>query len=256
MTLFGLDPVLFAAAAVVALFAGFVKGAVGFAMPMIMISGMSSFLPAEVALAGLILSTVLTNLAQALRQGVGVAVLTIRRYWRLIGCVGGAILVSAPLVRVLPAHWMYLILGGPILLFTVSQLMGWQLVLPSLHRARAEVAMGLLGGFFGGISGVWGPPVIAYLLSFDTEKQDMVRVQGVVYLIGSLVLVGAHLGSGVLNAQTLPFSAALVVPAVLGMWGGLRLQDWLDPERFRKATLVVLFLAALNLLRRGFAGLG
>ena len=43
----------FAAAMAITLFAGFVKGAVGFAMPMIMMAAFSSFLPPELALAGL-----------------------------------------------------------------------------------------------------------------------------------------------------------------------------------------------------------
>lgn len=252
--LFGIELHLFAAAVAVALFAGVVKGAVGFAMPMILISGLSVFLPAEVALAGLILATLLTNVAQAFRQGVGAAWGSIVKYRLLIGCVVLAIGASAPLVTILSDRALYLVLGVPILLFTGSQLMGRQLILPARHRPRAEVAMGLLGGFFGGISGVWGPPVIAYLLSFNTEKTEMVRVQGVVFLLGAVMLLAAHLGSGVLNAQTLPFSAALVVPAALGMWLGFRMQDRLDPDRFRRATLIVLAIAAANLVRKGLTG--
>ncbi|RBO51624.1 sulfite exporter TauE/SafE family protein [Rhodovulum sp. BSW8] len=250
----GIDTDLFAAALAVALLAGFVKGAVGFAMPMIMISGLSSFLPADLALAGLVLSTLLTNIAQAFRQGAAAAWGSVRRYRLLIGCVVLAIALSAPLVAILPDRVMYLLIGLPIAAFTVSQLAGRQLILPARHRARAEIAMGLTGGFFGGISGVWGPPVIAYLLSFNTEKTEMVRVQGVVFLIGAVMLLLAHLGSGVLNGHSLPFSAALVLPAALGMWAGVRLQDRLDPGRFRRATLVVLAVAGLNLIRKGLMG--
>ncbi|TCP40531.1 sulfite exporter TauE/SafE family protein [Rhodovulum marinum] len=250
----GIEPHLFAAAVAVALCAGFVKGAVGFALPMILISGLSSFLPAETALAGLILATLLTNVAQAFRQGAAAAWGSIVKYRVLILCVVAAIALSAPLVTILPDRAMYLILGVPIALFTVSQLMGRQLILPVRHRLRAEVGLGLLSGVFGGISGVWGPPVIAYLLSVNTEKVEMVRVQGVVFLLGAVMLLVAHLGSGVLNAATLPFSAALVVPAALGMWLGFRVQDRLDAGRFRKATLVVLTVAAANLVRKGLMG--
>jgi len=252
--LFGIEAYLFVAAVGVAFFAGLVKGVVGFAMPMIMISGLSSFLPADQALAGLIFATLMSNGVQALRQGAMAAWGSVRAYWRLIGCVVLAIGLSAPLVTILPDRAMYLLLGIPILLFTGAQLMGRQMILHAGQRARAEVAMGLLGGFFGGISGVWGPPVIAYLLSFNTEKREMVRVQGVVYLMGSAMLLAAHLGSGVLNARTLPFSAALVLPAALGMGLGFRVQDRLDPDRFRKWTLVILTLAAANLIRRGLLG--
>ncbi|GAA0299557.1 sulfite exporter TauE/SafE family protein [Rhodovulum strictum] len=252
--IFGLDPLLFAAAFGVALFAGLVKGAVGFAMPLILISGLSSFLSTELALAGLILATLVTNVAQAFRQGLRAAWGSVVQYRLLIGCVLLAIAASAPLVNVIPDRAMLLLLGVPIAAFTISQLLGRQLILPARHRARAEVTMGLAGGFFGGISGVWGPPVIAYLLSFDTDKAEMVRVQGVVYLLGAAMLLAAHLGSGVLNATTLPFSVALVVPAMLGTMLGFRLQDRLNPDRFRKATLVVLTVAALNLIRKGLMG--
>ncbi|MEX5728425.1 putative membrane protein YfcA [Rhodovulum iodosum] len=254
MQIAGLDPIVFAAAFGVALFAGFVKGAVGFAMPMIMISGLSSFLPAETALAGLILATVSTNVAQAFRHGVAAAVKMLRRYGRLIGAMVVAIILSAPLVTVLPGRAMLLLLGLPILAFTLSQLLGRQLIVPLHHRGRAEVAMGLLGGFFGGISGVWGPPVIAYLLSVATPKAEMVRVLGVVFLVGSVILLAAHLGSGVLAGDRLVLSAVLVVPAALGMALGVAVQDRLNPERFRKATLAVLALAAANLVRRGLFG--
>ena len=55
-------------AMLVTLVAGFVKGAVGFATPTIMISGLGSFLAPEIALAGLILPTLVNNVMQALRQ--------------------------------------------------------------------------------------------------------------------------------------------------------------------------------------------
>ncbi|WP_212523725.1 sulfite exporter TauE/SafE family protein [Actibacterium sp. MT2.3-13A] len=250
----GLPPAFLAAAFVVTLFAGFVKGAVGFAMPMIMISALSSFLPAPVALAALIVPTVLTNIAQACRGGVGAAVESIVTYKRLIGSVVLFIFLSAPLVAVLPDAALYLLLGGPILLFTVTQLLGKQLILPAHRRHRAEVMMGALGGFFGGVSGVWGPPVIAYLLSFNTEKTEALRVQGVVFLLGGVMLLVSHVGSGVLNAQTAPLSVAMVVPAGLGMWLGFKVHDRLDAARFRKATLFVLSLAAANLIRKGLMG--
>lgn len=59
----------FAAALAITLFAGFVKGTVGFAMPLILVSAFAVFLPQELALAGLILPTLLANVSQAFRQG-------------------------------------------------------------------------------------------------------------------------------------------------------------------------------------------
>lgn len=238
------------AALAVTLFASFVKGAVGFAMPMIMMSGLGSFLPAEVALAALILPTLVTNVSQALRQGWREAAASVRVYWRLIATIMLFIALSAQLVRFIPQGLFYALLGVPILLFALLQLAGWQPVLPAARRGRLEVITGIVAGLYGGISGIWGPPVLIFLVSIGVGKQENIRVQGVVFLLGAAVLTMAHLQSGVLNATSAVLSGALVVPAVIGLFAGYQVQDRLDGPQFRRWTLVVLALTGANLIRR------
>lgn len=237
-------------AVAVALFAGVVKGAVGFAMPMIMISGLGTVLSPELALAGLILPTLLTNVWQAVRGGLAAAFASARVHWRYIVIALVMILFSAQLVAILPDAALFLILGVPVTVFAISQLLGWRLRFPPSAKRRAEIVIGAIAGFIGGVSGVWGPPTVAYLTALDTPKLEQVRVQGVVYALGAITLTAAHINSGVFNAATAPFSALLVLPALLGMTVGFRIMDSLDQEKFRRATLIVLAVAGLNLIRR------
>ncbi|MFD1911473.1 sulfite exporter TauE/SafE family protein [Halodurantibacterium flavum] len=246
----GLEPWVFWLAIAITLFGGIVKGAVGFAMPMIVISGFSSIMPAELALAGLILPTLATNISQAFRQGAAAAWGSVRDYWRMILLISIFILISAQFMPQIPAGVLYLILGVPITGYAALELLGRQLRFRIEHRRRAEVATGIVGGLYGGISGVWGPPVLVYLLSIGAPKADVIRVQGVIFLIGAVVLLVAHMQSGVVNAVTLPFSAAMILPGMVGLWLGYGLQDRLDAARFRRWTLVVLALTGLNLIRR------
>lgn len=250
----GLPDWAFWAAVGVTLGAAFVKGVSGFAMPLLMISTLVAFLPPTTALAALILPTVMTNLAQAFRQGPHAAWDTARRYRVLIGVMVVVLPLSAQFVHIIPEPVLLGLLGVPVVLFAGVQLAGRSLALRLEHRGRAEVACGMVAGFYGGISGVWGPPVIVYLLSIKADKTESVRVQGVVYLIGAVVLVGSHLHSGLLNAQTVPFSAAMMLPAMIGLWLGFRLQDRLDAARFRRWTLVLLLLSGANLIRGALAG--
>ena len=92
--------------------------------------------------------------------------------------------------------------------------------------------------------------MLVYLLSIGADKLETVRVQGVVFLIGAVVLLAAHLQSGVLNSSTLGFSAALVLPALLGQSLGFAIQDRLDQAKFRRWTQVLLVVTGLNLMRR------
>jgi uncharacterized membrane protein YfcA len=246
-----LAPHIWIFAVAITLVGGFVKGVVGFAMPMIMISGFASVMAPDLALAFLILPTVASNLWQAMRGGVGAAWASTRTHWRFLVVLLIAIMFSAQLVNVLPESAMFLILGVPVVLFAVLQLAGWRLRFPDSARRAVEVAVAAFAGFIGGLSGVWGPPTVMYLTALETGKSESVRVQGVVYGGGAVMLALSHVRSGVLTPETAMGSALMLVTGLIGMGLGFRVHDRIDQALFRRLTLVVLIVAGLNLVRRG-----
>ena len=142
-------------------------------------------------------------------------------------------------------------LGVPVTLFAVLQLIGWRPTIDPENRQKAELGIGALAGTLGGLSGIWGPPTVMYLTAMNTPKLEHVRVQGVVYSTGAIALVLAHLNSGILNAEGLTLSALLIIPGCLGLGVGFAILDRMDQEKFRWAILIVLVVAGLNLIRRG-----
>ncbi|MEM7720577.1 MAG: sulfite exporter TauE/SafE family protein [Pseudomonadota bacterium] len=242
---------LFVAAAALAFFAGLVKGITGFALPMIMISGIGSFLAPETALAGLILPTLVANVWQAIRQGLRAAFASALKHWRYVAIALVCLVISAQFVTVIPTSTLFLVLGIPVTFFAALQLVGWRPKIDPAQRKRTEIAVGAFAGGLGGLSGVWGPPTVLYLTALNIPKIEHVRVQGVVYSSGAIALALAHVKSGVLHWDSFVFSALLVLPAILGVAAGFAIQDRLDQERFRLAVLVVLAVAGLNLIRRG-----
>jgi hypothetical protein len=187
------------AACGVTLVAGFVKGAIGFAMPLIMISGLSLFLDPLVAIAGIILPIVLSNLMQVLRFSWAEARAAIVEYWRYILIVCVMIVGVAQFVTLIPTQTFYLILGVPVAL-SLIQLFGVRFHIPPQRRRAAEWGVGALAGGLGGLTGTWGPPTVLYLIALETPKAKQMLVQGVVYGLGSISLLAGHLQSGVLNA--------------------------------------------------------
>lgn len=243
-------PLLYTTAIVaIAFISGFIKGVVGFAMPLVMISGLTTFVSPELALAGLILPTLISNIFQSLRQGTVAAKATVLRF-RVFLLVGGiALLAAAQLVPVIHDSGLMLTIGGIVTLFAVLQLSGLQL--GTIRQSyRADALFGAVAGAMAGLAGVWGMPTVAYLTALNTQKYDQMRIQGVIYGLGSIALVVAHVFSGVLRSDTWAFSAALVPPALLGVWVGGKVMDRIDQSAFRRATLLVLLLAGLNLLRK------
>lgn len=248
------SPALWAAAVAITLVSGFVKGAVGFAMPMIMISGLSSLFAPDLALAILILPTLVTNGVQALRSGLPSARAAIATHRRYIFVVLVMVAASAQLVAILPDWALYLILGIPITIFAAVQLAGVRFSIRPQRRAIAEFTIGGFAGFVGGLSGVWGPPTVLYLTALETEKREQMQTQGIVYGMAAVVLTLAHINSGVLTTETGTLSALFVIPALAGTMVGFAVSDRLDQDRFRTMTLAVLILAGLNLVRRGLTG--
>lgn len=229
---------------------GFAKGVVGFALPLVALSFMASVLPGKTAVALLILPILASNLLQALRNGGAEAWKCLWRFWRLNLAFAAVLVAAAQLVTVLSDRALYGVIGLTITLAGVAQLLGWRPRFPPSHAHLAEYAAGVLAGLLGGLAGIWGPPLILYLLAIQAPKEEMIRAQSITFFLGALLLLLAHLRSGILNATTLPVSAALVVPALIGMFIGYEVQDRLDQDLFRKVTLVVLILSGLNLLRR------
>ncbi|MEH6645226.1 sulfite exporter TauE/SafE family protein [Sulfitobacter sp.] len=248
-----LSPYELGLAALIAILAGFVKGVVGFAMPLVFISGLTTFMPPELALAGLIAPTLVTNAHQALRQGMQAAVRSTIEFRVFLACGGVTLIACAQLVRVFPDQVMLGVIGVPVTFFALLQLVGYTFKL-SGRDMRVEVTAGTIAGALGGLSGIWGPPTVAYLTALNTPKQDQMRVQGVIYGLGAVALLAAHVGSGVLRAETIGFSLAMVPTAYLGMSIGISVMDRIDQTAFRRLTLFVLLVAGLNLIRRAWLG--
>jgi uncharacterized protein len=237
----------------IAVLAGVVKGIVGFAMPMVLISGLSNFVSPELALAALIAPTLVTNIWQAFRQGSRAAFLSLKshRKFLLVGLV--ALVISSQAYVLVDARILLAVVGAVVAGFAAMQLTGWQ---PKLNGSKGAFVYvsGTIAGTLGGFSGIWGPPTVLYLTAMNTSKTDQVRIQGVLYGLGAVALTFAHIGSGVLNLRTAPLSIALIVPAVVGLAIGFAIQDRIDQRLFKRVTLLVLLIAGLNLLRRGLGG--
>jgi uncharacterized protein len=244
----------FVAAFGVTLVAGFVKGAIGFAMPLVMISGLSIFLDPLVAVAGIVLPIVMSNILQVMRFSWAEARAALREFWRYIAIICVMILIAAQFVTMIPTQTFYLVLGIPVVILSLIQLIGVRFHISPAWRRPSEWIVGLISGTIGGLTGTWGPPTVLYLIALDTPKAKQMLVQGVVYGLGSVTLFLGHLQSGVLNSVTAPWSAALLIPAFLGMRLGFWMSDRMNPVLFRRATLVVLVVAGVNLVRRGLMG--
>ncbi|HAJ84331.1 MAG TPA: hypothetical protein DCM25_06200 [Rhodobacteraceae bacterium] len=235
--------------AITAVFAGMVKGIVGFGMPMILISGMTVFINPNLALGILILPTLVTNGWQAGRQGFAAAFSSVYDHRWFLGVGYAVLLTTTQMVPWLSQSLFFLCLGILVVGFAGLMLSGWQ------PRARNETTLmigcALVAGTGGGISGVWGPPTVMYLSMHNLDKQAQMRAQGVIYGLGAILLLMGHIRSGIATPQALILGGFSILPACFGIWIGFKIQDRINQNMFRVTTLIVLIVTGLNLIRRG-----
>jgi uncharacterized protein len=238
----------------VCVFAGITKGMTGFAMPLIMVSGMTAFIDPRLSIASVVIPTFVSNAWQALRQGPAAAWAVTRKYRVLLITTLSMIYVCAQLIEGLAFQSLFLLLGAVVFTVSVVQLLGFHLQLKPQHHTIGAVVAGSVAGFFGAIAGTWGPPSIIYLLAIGTEKSEQVRIAGVSFGLGALMFWVAHHHSGLVTPQALGLSIVLLIPVCAGLVIGTRMQNKVDQAVFRNITLWVLLVASLNIMRKAVMG--
>ena len=71
--------------------------------------------------------------------------------------------------------------------YTFSQILGFQLKFK--NNGLLTVITGSINGVLGGIAGIWGPLTVSYLMSLKIEKNEQIKVQGIMYSLGSIFLL-------------------------------------------------------------------
>ncbi len=100
--------------------------------------------------------------------------------------------------------------------------------------------------------GIWAPAVVVYLIARRAEKDEFVRVTGLLFLLGSLPLCIGFWQQGLLTGDLAVTSAAMIVPTLAGFALGEVIRRHLPADRFRTVVLLVFLVMGLNLLRRAF----
>ncbi len=243
-----MDIELLALAALIYLIAGLVKGTIGIGLPTIVISLLSTVADPRWAMSITLLPILITNTWQFYRANTPKT--EVLAYWPFM-----LMLVSLNYgVSQLSFHFdtevIMLVLGVVVIVFAITNLMRRPPPLPPRWDRLTQFCAGSAAGIMGGLTTIWGPPIVMYLLSKRIGKEEFVAASGAILTVGSLPLLVSYGQSDYLDAAVLSTSFTVLVPALLGMWLGEQIRKRINTERFIKVLLTVFLLLGLNLVRR------
>lgn len=230
------------------LLAGTIKGTVGIGLPTLSISIMAQFVDPRVAIAMLLIPALVTNSWQIYRGGA------VRRsaqlLWPFALVMIVAMYVSALLAPLVSQEFLTAGIGVMVVLWAATSLIKKPLRIPDSLDRPFQVLAGLVSGAIGGLTAIWSPPMVMYLLARHNDKEDFVRFTGFLILCGSVPLVIGYVSNGLLTRELALVSTIMVIPTLIGFSIGEKLRRRLHGDQFQTVVLCVFCLMGLNLIRR------
>ena len=232
------------------LFGGIVKGIVGIGLPLVLVPLTTQFLDLPAAIALLTIPMIATNIGQATEGGDTLA--AIRRLMPVLATLVPGIWIGVQMLIGIDRRALNGILGVAFVILAALLLS-----MPRLRLSRAAdrwsgPLAGLLAGLLGGMSAMFGPPMILWMVGRGTEPDVFVKSMAIIAFTGSVSLLLALGGAGSMSLPDLLVSAVAIIPIQLGMPVGRWLRRRIDPSAFRVGVLVLLALGGLDLLRRSW----
>lgn len=228
--------------------AGTVKGILGVGLPMIAVPLIASATSPAQAIALASVPVVVSNAWQALHGGHTWACL--RRFWPMLAAVVVGTFIGVQILATVDARIVSGALGLVLVVFTALQFLPRTLVLGPRGERWLGPPLGLIGGVLGGLSSLFGPLLILYLVALRLPKDVFVAAVALLFFTGSLPLFLGLVAHGILSPHQILLSALSALPVIAGLVIGRLLRRRVSQATFEKVLFAVLIVIGLNLIRR------
>lgn len=231
---------------------GLIKGALGVGTPLLTVPMMTLVLPAHEAVVLMAMPVVVANIWQ-FAQAERVDRL-VDRFWPTFIMVLGGTFVGVKILAGIDERNLLLVVGVFVIVFTLLQASPRKLHIPDGWVKPGGVLFGLCSGVIGGLSSMFGPMLILYLISVKGISKNQF-VSSISFLYVSAVVPWSVIlyVSGIMDNRLLMLSLLAILPVALGQLIGNSLRARVSEQRFQKLVLVVLLASGTSLLWRALS---
>ena len=222
-----------------------IKGAVGIGMSMFSVPIIAFFLPPTTAMILLCVPVLITNILQMqIKKGIG----SFRFLPMFIALILG-IIIGCNLILEINLSLISQIIAISIIFAAIINLFGINIkyINPNLER-KLTIPLGFFSGIIGGLSSMYSPYILAYLVSTNLEKEALIRTMATMYFIGSIFIFPIWIYNGLGTFSDLIWSSLLLLPAILGQKIGTSIRSRISNENFKKIILYTLMIIGTSLL--------
>jgi hypothetical protein len=235
--------------ALVFVLAGFVKGVIGLGLPTISVGLLGIVMSLIAAASLLVVPNFVTNIWQ-LATGPAFRGLVARLWPMMLGIAAGT-LAGAPLLSLQSKGWSVAALGLALLIYAGLGLAGFHLRILAARERLIGPLVGVVTGAITTVTGVFVVPAVPYLQALGLDKDELVQALGLSFLVSTVALAVALVGTGLLWGAVALNSLLALAPALAGMAIGTRLRAAISPALFRRCFFVGLLALGSYLVLQG-----
>lgn len=247
------DPALIALVIATFLIGGFIKGAIGLGLPVVVLATLALVMPIRDALAIFLIPGIASNIWQA-TNGPFLPTL-IRRMWpfllaAIIGIVAGVGIVAGTRSEAMGA-----VLGILLIVYSTYSLLAPRLPEPGLRERWMGPVAGGLGGVLFGMAGIFIVPGILFLEALRMPRDQFVQALGLTFITISSTLAISMTSNALVTWDHALLSAIGLIPVFIGLTLGRRARHRISEDGFRRIFFIALIGVGLFLLARTLGGI-
>jgi uncharacterized membrane protein YfcA len=241
--------------AIVATFflAGAVKGVIGLGLPTVSLALLTVATDLTSAMALLLVPSLVTNLWQALTGGHFKAALG--RIWPFLAMATVTVWLGALALTRIDLALLSALLGALLIVYSAFDLAGLRLAIAARHEAWLGPLAGAANGVLTGMTGSFVVPGVLYLQALGLTRDILIQAMGLLFTASTLALAVALGGNDFLSLELGAWSAAAVLPAILGMGLGQRVRQALSEPLFRRVFFIALLILGGYIIAGAFGGM-
>ncbi|HEX2916763.1 MAG TPA: sulfite exporter TauE/SafE family protein [Chloroflexia bacterium] len=231
----------------------FLQSVVGFGFNVIGVPAVTILTNARTAVTVVSLPSFLNCLLLVWRIGRSESkvALEFNRVLPLLITSGIGTLVGATLLAALDPSIILICLGILLLIFIATDKVRKNWRPHPRHATRLAVAVGLATGILNGLAGVSGPTLAPYLYTLRLDKHQFVYYLNLLFLfLGTFQFISFGL-LGFFTWERILTGLSLIPVSLAGLYLGMWARSRVSQVFFNRLVLLVLFVTALDLLRRG-----
>jgi uncharacterized protein len=220
--------------------AGIIKGTTGLGYSSCALPFLVAAVGLKTAIVVLVIPAMLSNVLVMFNTGHFLE--TLRRFWPLYAATLPGIVIGVAMLVWIDQRLATRTLGVLTIIYALLALLRPNLALAGHLERPLQIPVGVLNGFFTGLTGSQMLPLLPYMLALRLDPDRLVQANNIAVTLASAFLASALLASGLMTWPILGVSAAAVIPALVGVQLGSRARRHIPAAIFRTLVLVLLLL--------------